>query len=237
MTTGIYSLQFKSTEYIYIGQSIDIEQRYSKHLSEMRNGKSSDKLAAAYFLFGTPSLFILEECLLEELNARELFYIQEFDCIHSGLNTLNGATPRNFDKQIMPKHSKYSEEQYYDIMLQCINNPMYAPKKIAEITDTDSITVSNLRNFKSYTWLEHRYPEEYAKLRAVRAIPQKTYLPVIEKKLEYYPEIVSPEGEVFKLAKGEVRSFAKERGISYTGLNKVLNSKIEHISNWRLSLG
>jgi group I intron endonuclease len=236
MTTGIYSLHFKNTSFIYIGQSVDIEDRYEEHLSKLRNDKSSDKLAAAYLLFGVPTLNIIEQCTEEELNSKELFYIKEFDSIRNGLNTLNGTTPRNFSRQIMPKNSKYSEEQYHNIMVQCIDNPMYSPKKIAEITNTDSITVSNLRNFKSYTWLEHRYPEEYAKLRAVRAAPQRTYSPVIEKRPEYYPEIVSPDGEIFKLAKGDVRSFAKEKGINYTGLNKVLNSKIEHISNWRLSL-
>jgi group I intron endonuclease len=236
MTIGIYLLKFKGTSHVYIGQSLTIEDRYKEHLSDMRNDHCSDKLAAAYFLFGVPELYILEECSAEELNEKELYYINEANAIRAGLNTLNGATPRNFSKQIMPKQSKYSEAQYYSVLVECINNPMYAPKKIAEITNTDSITVSKLRNFKSFTWLEYRYPEEYAKLRNIRAIPPRTYTPVIEKKIEYYPDIVSPEGEIFKLARGDVRSFAKENGISYTALNKVLNNKLEHTGGWRLSL-
>lgn len=110
-------------------------------------------------------------------------------------------------------------------------------KKIAEITNTDSTTVSNLRNFKYFLWLEKKYPNEYAKLKEIRTIPPRTYTPTIIKKLEYYPDIVSPIGEIFTLSKGQVRSFAKEKGISYTGLNKVLNGNLEHISGWRLSLG
>ena len=237
MTIGIYSLKFEGTSYIYIGQSIDIEDRYKRHLSDLRNDRSNNKLTAAYTLFGAPTLHIIEECSLNDLDTKEMFYIQRFDCLNRGLNSFNGTTPRNYSKQAVSKRAKYSEDTYYKIMLECINNPMYSPKKIAELTSTDSVTVSNLRNFKSFTWLEHKYPEEYSKLKAIQSTPKKIYSPVIEKKLEYYPDIVSPEGEVFKLAKGEVRSFAKMRGISYTGLNKVLNNKLEHISGWMLSLG
>ena len=237
MTIGIYSLKFEGTTYIYIGQSIDIEDRYKRHLSDLRNNRASNKLAAAYFLFGTPALHIIEQCSVDELDKKEVFYIQSFDCLNSGLNTIDKTTPRNYSKQVISKLAKYTEDIYYKVMLECIANPLYSPKKIAEITNTDSITVSNLRNFKSFTWLEYKYPEEYSKLKAIQSTPKKTYLPVIEKKVEYYPDIVSPEGEVFKLAKGEVRSFAKTRGISYTGLNKVLNNKLEHISGWMLSIG
>ena len=238
MTTGIYCLTFEHTDYVYIGQSINIEERFQEHLTELRTGTANYKMLAAYVLFNKPNLTILEECAENELNNKELQYISEFNCLEKGLNCFNGTTPRtNIRKGYLPVKSKYSEEVYYNILKACLEYPNCQPKYIADITQTDSITVSGIRNLRSHKWMEYKYPEEYAKLIELYNLPRKEVIPIQkpEKETVYYPEIVSPDGRLFKLAKGTAKSFAKEHSIPYTGLNKLLNGKVEHCAEWRLA--
>lgn len=129
MTIGIYLLKFEGTSHVYIGQSIDIEARYQEHLSNMRRDTCSDKLAAAYLLFGVPELYIIEECSIDELDQKELYYIHEANSINKGFNSFKGVTPRNKSNFTISKNLKYSEESYYQVLLECIKNPLYAPKK------------------------------------------------------------------------------------------------------------
>ena len=71
MTCGIYKLNFNNTEKVYIGQSIDIESRFSKHKSALSRGVAAPKLQAAHTLYGIPNLEILTECAISELNSYE----------------------------------------------------------------------------------------------------------------------------------------------------------------------
>lgn len=238
MTIGIYCLTFEHTDYVYIGQSLNIEKRFEEHLTELRIGTSNYKMLAAYILFNKPILNILEECSESELDSKEMAYINEFNCIESGLNCFNGTTPRtDIKKGYLPAKSKYTEETYYKILKACLSYPNSQPKYIADITQTDSITVSGIRNLKSHRWLEYKYPEEYAKLVELYNMPKKEVVRVQKpnKVPEYYPEVISPDGKIFKLTKGTARSFAKEHNIPYTSFNKLLNGKVEHCANWRLA--
>lgn len=64
MTCGIYLLRFTGLDKVYIGQSLNIEQRYRKHLQFLRNQdtKANYRMKAAYLLYGAPQLEILCEC-------------------------------------------------------------------------------------------------------------------------------------------------------------------------------
>lgn len=245
MTTGIYCLTFENTDYVYIGQSINIEKRYQEHLTELRSGTANFKMLAAYTLFSAPTLNILEECEEGDLNQVELEYMLEFNSVEKGLNCIYGNTPRSeIRKGYIPKNSKYKEEVYFSILKACIEFPDKSNSFIASLTDTDNISVSRIRTLKSHKWMSTKYPEEYNIL--INLVSSKSIVykdrdikNTNTKKLkppEYYPEIVSPDGITYRLEKGLANKFSKTNNLNYTALNKVLNGKLEHHRGWKLKL-
>lgn len=91
---GIYGIVNTKTGKWYVGQAEDIKRRWGKHLRELRSGTHhSEKLQRSYekhregaFLF-----FILEECSIGELDAREIFWIAEKDSFRNGYNMTCGG--------------------------------------------------------------------------------------------------------------------------------------------------
>lgn len=69
MTCGIYKIENLINGKVYIGQSIEIEKRWQKHL----NAKDDFLIHKALRKYGKAnfSFSILEECAINELDARE----------------------------------------------------------------------------------------------------------------------------------------------------------------------
>jgi len=79
--TGIYSIQsiHKPGEF-YIGSAINIDERWKRHLNELRKGKHGNKHLQNHFnKYGENDLhfFVLEECKHIELLKLEQWYIDE----------------------------------------------------------------------------------------------------------------------------------------------------------------
>lgn len=244
MTVGIYSLVFEGTDYLYIGQSINIEGRYKDHIDNMVQEIASAKLMAAFILFNKPRLEILRITTEDTLDEWELFYITEFNSVKYGLNSLNNVTPNNIRKGYIPYNAKYSEKQYEDILMNCIAIPILIDKNIAIKTNTDTETVTNIRKLKKHTWLKIRYPKEYLILENTYNKYLKTLVEISEimpvekkekiKEVKKYPKIEAPDGTIYELKYGTISKFAKLNKLNYTGLNKVLNGHLTHISGWKL---
>ena len=79
MSIGIYKIENLINHKIYIGQSIHIEKRWQQHCQPSGNSviaKAIQKYGKENFTFQ-----ILEECSEQELDRRELFYIQYYNSI------------------------------------------------------------------------------------------------------------------------------------------------------------
>ena len=91
MSVGIYKFTNKLNNKYYIGQSIHVEKRFHEHLRTAKKNpktifhKAINKYGIENFVFE-----ILEYCNEEELDAREIYYIEYF-------NTL---TPNGYNIQI-----------------------------------------------------------------------------------------------------------------------------------------
>ena len=101
--TGIYKITINDY-YIYIGQSVDIENRWRQHLTTLQNHKHSNyKLQNIYDKFSDKIKFeTIEECDESELNDKEVFYIEQFNTFNSdyGLNLcLGGNSHRKYKTQ------------------------------------------------------------------------------------------------------------------------------------------
>lgn len=95
---GIYKITNLINNKVYIGQSINIQERWKAHRHRPFNSNSVDydsllyrairKYGLANFRFE-----VLEECERESLNNREIFYIQKYESSNPdfGYNISNGG--------------------------------------------------------------------------------------------------------------------------------------------------
>jgi group I intron endonuclease len=73
---GIYKLSWEGVEHFYIGQSIDIKKRFTSHKKTMIANKHKNiRVQRCYDKYGLPNFEIIEECLYEELNDKEQYYL------------------------------------------------------------------------------------------------------------------------------------------------------------------
>lgn len=105
MTCGIYKIENKINNKIYIGQSINIERRWREHKSRSLNKENKDsnmKIYEAIKTYGLNNfeLSIIEKCKKEELRDREIYWINYYNSMdfNFGYNTDNGYIPTHFAK-------------------------------------------------------------------------------------------------------------------------------------------
>lgn len=89
---GIYKITNTINNKCYIGQSRDIKTRWAKHLSSYKSSPEW-KLYRAFKKYGIEAFKfeVIEQCQIEELNDKEVFWIEYYDSFNTGYNmTLGG---------------------------------------------------------------------------------------------------------------------------------------------------
>lgn len=87
---GIYKITNKINNKTYIGQSIELERRLTSHLRGWEDSvidNAIKKEGINNFTFE-----IIEECPLEQLNEREIYWIQYYDSYLNGYNQTPGGS-------------------------------------------------------------------------------------------------------------------------------------------------
>lgn len=106
MTIGVYSVLNKDTGKRYVGSSrVSIERRWNVHKCKLRkNTHHSKRLQNSWNSHGADSFLfqVLEECLPSECQAREQYWIDNFQAYEAGYN----ATPKAFSRE----GSRHTEE-------------------------------------------------------------------------------------------------------------------------------
>lgn len=110
MSIGIYKIT-SPTNRIYVGQSIEIETRWSSHTSKSVYLKSKYPLYNSFRKYGIDThLFeILEICDESQLNERERYWQDLFDVLSYGLNQRLTTTSDNSGKLSTSHKKKISE--------------------------------------------------------------------------------------------------------------------------------
>ena len=78
---GIYKIENKINNFIYIGQSNDIERRWKEHIYELNNNKHNNfHLQNAWNKYGCDNFKFekIDECNIQELNEKEMFWISYY---------------------------------------------------------------------------------------------------------------------------------------------------------------
>lgn len=110
---GIYRIENLVNGKNYVGQSINIYKRWKNHIDDLKEGVHYNcHLQRSWNLYGEDSFkfSILEECSVEELNIKEILYVDKFHAYTNGYNQTFGG-----DGSIGYKHSEESLEKMKQI--------------------------------------------------------------------------------------------------------------------------
>ena len=159
MNSGIYQIRNKVNGKVYIGQAQDIDARWRQHRNELNRGVHHNKyLQNAWEKYGS-ELFewsVIEQCSIDQLNQREIYWIEKTGAYGEGYNlTLGGDGTRGYtpDQKWRECHSKLSKERW--------ENPQYR-ERMAEIFKEihDSPEFKNkVSEAKKKTWQNPEYAE------------------------------------------------------------------------------
>lgn len=94
--SGIYCIENTQTNKKYVGQSVNIKERWRKHINELnRNIHYNEHLQQAWNEYGETNFkfCVLEYCSIEILDDKEAFYIQHFNTMNQqyGYNLQSGG--------------------------------------------------------------------------------------------------------------------------------------------------
>lgn len=94
LKSGIYKITCLKSSKIYVGQAIDIEDRWKTHIQCLnRNKHHNIHLQRAWNKYGKSNFTfeIIEICEQQKLNDREIYWIKELDSFKNGYNRTAGG--------------------------------------------------------------------------------------------------------------------------------------------------
>lgn len=150
---GIYKITNKISRHAYIGQSVDIEERFKQHIKRAYDSEKEHNKAlyVAIRLYGLDNFTfeVLEEIInIEDLNAREVYWIAHYNTYYNGYNeTLGGDGVKGYDGEKHPNH-KLVESDVIDIRRR------YAACKesVQDIFESYAARITKAGFAKIYTW-------------------------------------------------------------------------------------
>lgn len=165
---GIYAITNKINRKVYIGQSINIEYRWSHHRSELNKGRhnntylqnSWNKYGEVNFEFKV--LYETDNCDKNFLNQKEQYFINKYDSMYdrNGYNIKGGGDVNEFSKETKSKlrgsrktsgQAFLTDEQVRQIklMLWCLMDR----KEIADYFDVNVSIIKSISEGKNYYYV------------------------------------------------------------------------------------
>lgn len=157
MSCGIYKITNKISGKSYIGQAIDIQTHWNKEKSQafLPSSQAYNKtLSKAFRKYGLDNFTfeILEQCDIDLLDEREIYYIALYDTYFNGYNETTGGNDGN-----MNYCQKISKEQLLEIY-DLLQNSDIPQKEIANKYGVGNDIISTINHGKSRRLKGYTYP-------------------------------------------------------------------------------
>ena len=206
MTVGIYALKFDGTNKVYIGQSTNIEYRFTAHLNTLKQNRAPKKLQDAYNLFGTPRLEIVCVCSKPELDSAENDAIEIFDSYSNGSNTFRkeGGSMRSTGGLLHP-NSKYTRLTLLKVFVLLYKYPDLTYANIASRLKVNQYLVNNIALGTHHLWLKQEYPMEFECMLRNKEYRKKFNVKSLEKETGKIAKLQAPDGTVYEV--NNIRQF------------------------------
>lgn len=151
---GIYKITNNINGRIYIGQSVNISQRWKDHRTKINSSyEYNTPLKRAFRKYGINNFTfeIIETCSKDELDEKEQYYIEFY----------NSLTPNGYNIQKGGKNASVPQKLSYDDIQEIQNlllNTRISQEEIAKQYDVSQVTISDI-NIGS-TWVDEKlsYP-------------------------------------------------------------------------------
>lgn len=137
MNGFIYKITNRVNNKVYIGQTrFTVEHRFKQHLKNHNIEHRTQPLYLAFAKYGTDNFYVetLEECPIDKLDEREIFWIAKYDSFNKGYNATLGGS----------KGCKYfwTDNQYDEIRSMYLSG--FTSKKIADQFGVSSYTIISI---------------------------------------------------------------------------------------------
>lgn len=147
MGCGIYKIINNVNNKLYIGSSMNIKSRFSKHKSLLKNNKhDNDYLQNSFNKYGIDnfSFEVIEFCEVSELIDKENYYINFYKSnnLNLGYNlaTVNEFRRNNYNKEVKIKNSK----------INLLKNGNFTNFKAINLTTNEEIIFDSLVTAADY---------------------------------------------------------------------------------------
>lgn len=222
MTKYIYKLIFPNTNKVYIGQALNPKKRFVRHCQRLRDGKHhSISMQSEYPNCGIPIMEIIEETTLEQVNAREIYWIKYYNSYFEGYNDSPGG--RGTGSEGSNVNSKHNLEDYMCVLTMLAYTDM-TTKEIADETGLSQSIVLGISSQSYHNYLQNLMPVEWNLM-----LSKSRHHP----NWKYYPKIVSPYGQIYNIT--NARAFAREHNLCQSSLGKVLRGQAKSHKGWVLA--
>ena len=223
---------------VYIGRSLNIEQRYRGHLSDLRSGKSSKKLIEAYNKYGPPKLDIIcEETDLEKQKLLEVEYIRDYNSYIEGLNSTLGGEDILCGE--LNNACKYTNAQLGTVLQYLANNPSMTLEEVSSITGVNKNTIAGVSAGTMHLWLKQEYSDLHSKMLGNKHIRREHSLANLTDEFRFkpllnvLPTLVSPDGIEYNIV-GSISEFARNNNLHLGNLSSVINGRRKSHKGWKL---
>ena len=163
---GIYKFQNKINKKVYIGQSISLETRYKSHYNNYKNSNLEDYNtkfynALRYYGFKNFSYEILEASdyfTKEELNQKEIYWIDYFNSYEDGYNSNRGGFKVTENGEDHPM-AKLTNEQVLEIKYK-LKTTTISQYQLAEEYGVTQSLIAEINNGRRWAavGIQDKYP-------------------------------------------------------------------------------
>lgn len=149
---GIYKITNLNNGKVYIGKSKNLENRWKQHVKKMKFSEQEKWHNQLYFDMhdigiDNFSFEIIEECSVDKLNDKEIYWIKYYNSQENGYNIVSGG---NYSGKLSPNDVEYIIQLLYEKILSI--------DEIADIYNVSGATIRSINRGSEFYKDNIQYP-------------------------------------------------------------------------------